>query len=240
MKAPEDKIVKWLQKSVEETKTKGLVFGMSGGLDSSVVSILCKKAFSGSCLGLIMPCDNALCDEKDASEVAGKFNIPVKHVQLYGVLKSLYPMLAIRTIGGEYMMPPIVIGNMKARLRMIILYYFANSLNYLVVGTGNLSEITIGYFTKYGDGGVDLLPLGNITKTEVKEMAKRLEVPNRIIMKPPSAGLWAGQTDEEEIGVTYEELDQMLIQKQSNMPEEIKERIVSTKHKREQPKVFLE
>jgi len=93
---------------------------------------------------------------------------------------------------------------------MLVLYYFANKLNYLVVGTGNKSELMIGYFTKYGDGGVDLLPLGDLLKTEVRALAEVLEIPKAIIEMPPSAGLWAGQTDETEIGMSYEVLDGIL------------------------------
>jgi len=93
---------------------------------------------------------------------------------------------------------------------MITLYYFANKLNYLVVGTGNKSELTMGYFTKYGDGGVDILPLGDLTKTEVYKLAKVLNIPQRIIKKPPSAGLWPGQTDEEEMGIKYKLLDKII------------------------------
>ena len=101
-------------------------------------------------------------------------------------------------------------ANVKPRLRMSTLYFVANSLNYLVAGTGNRSELTIGYFTKYGDGGVDLLPLGQLTKSEVLAMARDLEVPESIIDKTPSAGLWAGQTDEEEMGFTYADLERYL------------------------------
>ena len=101
-------------------------------------------------------------------------------------------------------------ANIKPRLRMTTLYAFANHLGYRVVGTGNRSELAIGYFTKWGDGGVDLLPLGNLTKTRVRELARHLGVPQRIIDKPPSAGLWEGQTDESEMGVTYEQLDAYL------------------------------
>jgi NAD+ synthase len=111
-------------------------------------------------------------------------------------------------------LPPgdrVAAGNLKARLRMAVWYYFANSRNYLVVGAGNKSEIKIGYFTKYGDGGVDILPLGDLLKTQVRELACELGIPEEIIVKSPSAGLWEGQTDEGEMGITYEELDRVLI-----------------------------
>jgi NAD+ synthase len=104
----------------------------------------------------------------------------------------------------------IPMANIKPRLRMSVLYYIANSLNYLVAGTGNRSELLIGYFTKYGDGGVDILPLGNLLKSEVQTLARTLDVPSAIIDKPPSAGLWHGQTDEAEMGFSYADLESYL------------------------------
>jgi NAD+ synthase len=111
------------------------------------------------------------------------------------------------------MLPPgtqLANANIKPRLRMITLYHLANSRNYLVAGTGNRSELMIGYFTKYGDGGVDLLPIGSLLKSDVRDLAAEIAVPKRIIDRAPSAGLWAGQTDEEEMGLTYEDLDAAL------------------------------
>jgi NAD+ synthase len=120
---------------------------------------------------------------------------------------------------------------------MITLYYTAQKLNYLVAGSSNRCEVTIGYFTKYGDGGVDIMPLGNLTKGEVRELAAYLDVPRAIIDKPPSAGLWAGQTDEEEMGISYEILDGYI--QTGDAPEDTKNRIESLKaaseHKRSLP-----
>ncbi len=106
----------------------------------------------------------------------------------------------------------LTIGNLKARIRMSIIYYYANSKNYLVSGTGNKSEILIGYFTKHGDGACDIEPIGDLYKTDVFELAKSMEVPDEIINKPPRAGLWTNQTDEDEIGMSYENLDKILYQ----------------------------
>lgn len=111
---------------------------------------------------------------------------------------------------------PIADANIQARIRMCILYYYANCYNYLVCGTGNKSELTMGYFTKYGDGAVDLLPLGNLTKTQVRQLAKELKISQEIIDKVPSAGLWEGQTDEEEMGITYELLDKVIMANEKN------------------------
>jgi len=125
-------------------------------------------------------------------------------------------------------------ANLKPRLRMLTLYYLANRLGYLVVGSGNRSELEVGYFTKYGDGGVDILPLGNLLKSEVWELARYLGIPEEIISKPPSAGLWPGQTDEGELGISYEELDRYLMSGEASA--EVKQRIEalsrSSSHKR--------
>jgi NAD+ synthase len=114
-------------------------------------------------------------------------------------------------------------ANLKPRLRMATLYYFANRLHYLVVGSGNKCELGIGYFSKYGDGGVDILPLGNMVKRQVREMACHLGIPEEVIDKPPSAGLWEGQTDEQEMGLTYDQLDTYFTS--GKAPEDVRRRI---------------
>jgi NAD+ synthase len=137
-------------------------------------------------------------------------------------------------------------ANLRPRLRMTTLYYFANKLNYLVVGTGNKSEVVMGYFTKYGDGGVDLEPLGGLLKSEVKKLARKLGIPKVVINKAPSAGLWHGQTDEGEMGITYDELDKIIAvlgskqekQCSTNLLKKVKNRMRSSKHKFLAPPVF--
>ncbi|MEW5760546.1 MAG: NAD(+) synthase, partial [Candidatus Thermoplasmatota archaeon] len=142
------------------------------------------------------------------------------------------------------------IGNLKARIRMLLLYAYANSKNLIVVGTGNKTELLCGYFTKFGDGGADILPIGDLYKTQVREMARFLEIPEKIINKVPSAGLWKGQTDEDELGIKYEKLDKILygielgldkneISNKVELPIKEVERIMNmvelTKHKRKFP-----
>lgn len=122
-------------------------------------------------------------------------------------------MLEVLPLGNK-----LASANLKPRLRMLTLYYYANNLNYLVAGTGNKSELMVGYFTKYGDGGVDILPIGGLVKAKVRELAGELGIPKEIIDKPPSAGLWDGQTDEEEIGITYEDLDKGILALESGSP----------------------
>jgi NAD+ synthase len=179
---------------VEGAGAEGVVLGMSGGVDSSVVAVLAKKGLGDGVLGLILPCHSDPTDVEHAQRVATKFDIKTEYVDLTPIfgclLKTLPP-------GGR-----LAVGNLKPRLRMATLYYYANSRNYLVMGTGNKCELACGYFTKYGDGGVDILPLGDLLKTQVRKLACELGIPEEIITKPPSAGLWEGQTDEGEMGIT--------------------------------------
>lgn len=207
-----DKLIGWVGQQVADAGAKGLVVGLSGGIDSAVTAAICKRVCPDTTLGVIMPCYSDAQDTEDAELVAETLGVPVKIV----VLDDIFDLLVSRLTGEPYDVRSrdLSIANIKPRLRMTTLYFFAARRQSLVVGTGNRSELTIGYFTKYGDGGVDLLPIGNLVKTQVKQLAKYLGVPQRIIEKRPSAGLWAGQDDEKEIGVTYEELDICLLKGQ--------------------------
>jgi NAD+ synthase len=198
-----ERISNWIRERVEEAGAQGVVVGMSGGVDSSVVAVLARRGLGDRVLGLVMPCHSDPTDVEHARRVTAKFGIKTEYVDLTLLFDCFLVIL-----------PPgdrLAVGNLKPRLRMATLYYFANSRNYLVVGTGNKSEIMVGYTTKYGDSGVDLLPLGDLLKTQVRELARELGIPDEIIVKPPSAGLWEGQTDEGEMGITYEELDRALL-----------------------------
>jgi len=199
-----DKLVQWIEEKVSAAGLGGAVFGMSGGIDSSVVAALCRNTFKRNILGLIMPCHSNPQDEQHALAVAEKFSIPIKKIELDAVYDNL---LESFSNGDDTATSHLAEANLKARLRMIILYFHANQLGYMVVGSGNRSELAVGYFTKYGDGGVDILPLGNLVKRQVRQLADSLCIPQAIIDKPPSAGLWQGQTDEEEMGYSYVELD---------------------------------
>ena len=130
-------------------------------------------------------------------------------------------------------------ANLKPRIRMATLYYFANQLHYLVVGSGNKCELAVGYFAKYGDGGVDILPLGNLVKSQVRELAHYLGIPEEVVDKPPSAGLWEGQTDEQEMGLTYEELDRYFTTGEATeeVRKRIEEKIALNAHKRVMPPI---
>jgi NAD+ synthetase len=217
------KLISWISDTVSAAGGKGVVVGMSGGLDSSVAAVLCRHAFPEAILGLILPCHSDEKDKEHAELVAGRFNIPVKVVGLDEVFEALVKLLPGE--GCNAAARKLAEANIKPRLRMVTIYYFANHLGYLVVGASNRSELSVGYFTKYGDGGVDLMPLGNLVKSQVRGLAEYLDIPREVIDKPPSAGLWSGQTDEMELGLTYSELDHYLVTGEAR--EETKEKIDS-------------
>ncbi len=232
-----DKLVLWIRDEVLAVGYRGVVVGMSGGIDSSVLAILCHLAFPQTTLGVIMPCYSSREDEEHAQAVAGKFSIPTKRVVLDTVFDTLLGVLP-----GERVEPSVnrlPKANLKARLRMLTLYYFANQLKYMVAGSGNRSELSVGYFTKYGDGGTDILPLGNLVKGQIRELAGFLGIPQPIIDKPPSAGLWQGQTDEDELGFSYDELDRYLLTGEASdtLKKKIESRIAASNHKRLPPRL---
>lgn len=242
-----EKISTWLRERATSAGARGYIFGLSGGIDSAVVARLCQLAFPQRVLGVMLPCYSHPQDEADARLVATTFGIPVARVDLGSTFDALTESLshAIRglpshvdTIDIKQQLPE---ANVKPRLRMTSLYFIANSLNYMVAGTGNRSEITLGYYTKYGDGGVDVLPIGGLLKSEVYALARDLGVPEPLITKPPTAGLWVGQTDEEEMGFSYEMLERYLAKGASAVPESVAQRIeqlrASSDHKRTMPAI---
>ncbi len=197
-----EKISTWLKGKGDAAGAQGAVFGISGGIDSAVVAGLAKHAWGDNVLGLMMPCHSMPYDAEHALLVVNKFDIPYSLIDLTPIFDEFK---AVLPEGNR-----LADSNLKARMRMATLYHHANTRNYVVIGTGNKAELMVGYFTKYGDSGVDLLPLGDLLKREVRAVARELGVPQVIIDKPPSAGLWPGQTDEAEMGITYDELDDAL------------------------------
>jgi NAD+ synthase len=218
-----DEIVTWLREQISVAGADGLALGLSGGIDSAVTGALAKRALGDRALGVLMPCHSVPEDLEVARLVARTFDIQTLTVDLTPAYEAL--LTALPPDGTE-----LSRANLKPRLRMTALYYLANSRNYLVAGTGNKSELTVGYFTKYGDGGVDLLPLGDLYKWQVRELARELGVPQQVIVRPPSAGLWAGQTDEGEMGITYEELDTGLSAIESGKMDGLKPAVLARIH----------
>jgi len=233
-----EKLVLWIREQVAAAKRKGVVVGMSGGIDSSVLAVLCHRAFPQSMVGVIMPCFSKEEDKAHALLVTKKFSIPTTEVILDDILNCLRKALPRYEV--ETTTDLVAQANLKSRLRMVTLYYVANQLQYLVVGSSNRSELEVGYFTKYGDGGVDIMPLGNLVKGQVRELAKFLGIPKPILDKPPSAGLWAGQTSEEELGFKYEEVDRYLLGSElaADVKRKIEAKIAANKHKRSLPPVL--
>ncbi len=193
--------VEYIRDMLKKTGAKGIVFGNSGGKDCALVGILSKKA-TDNVLAVIMPCEskqNYGSDKSDAEKLCEKFNIDYKIVDLTAAKKDI-----MAAIGEE--LPNGSVINIAPRLRMTTLYAIAAKYGYLVAGTGNASERYMGYFTKWGDGAFDFNPIANIKATEVFEYLRYLGAPESIINKAPSAGLFEGQTDEKEMGVTYQEI----------------------------------
>lgn len=196
-------IVDFIREYVAEAGVQRVVLGLSGGIDSSLVAALaCEAIGSENVLGLMLPVD-AEKDAKnidDAKLVAETLDMPHEIFDLKDAVAA-YDSLNLDKVAR---------GNLAARLRMVTWYARANQENRLVLGTGNKTELMIGYFTKYGDGGTDALPIGDLYKANVWDLSRHLGIPEPIIKKAPSAGLWEGQTDEKEIGISYPELDSIL------------------------------
>lgn len=231
-------IVSWIKKQVREAGSKGIVMGVSGGIDSAVVLALAKEAVGKNrVLALILSCHSHPRDARDARLAGKKFGVKVKQIDLSGIYDKLIGLLPSANNLARF--------NLKPRLRMLVLYYFANKLKFLVCGTGNKSELKVGYFTKHGDGATDILPIGDLLKRQVVKLAKELKVPEGIINKPPTAGLWPGQTDEGEMGITYAQLDDILgrLENKKNqvLPKEkvrkVKTMIKKSEHKRQGTRV---
>ena len=229
-----DSITVWLKDRVIEAGCKGIVFGLSGGIDSAVVAALSKRAFPNDSLGIIMPCHSISEDEEHARLVADAFNLRTVKVDLSEVFDVYVDKLS--DTGSNI----LALSNIKPRLRMTTLYYFAQLNKYLVAGTSNKSEMTIGYFTKHGDSGADILPIADLVKEEVRKLARYLNIPDIIINKPPSAGLWENQTDEKEMGFSYNQLDSYIRTgvAEQNVKEKIEKMNKLSEHKRRLPVMF--
>ena len=196
----------FIKSTVTKAGAKGVVIGLSGGIDSAVVTKLCADALGPeNVLNVFMPSRGTPPEDyKVTSELSSQWGTEFRVVDVQPAVDAL---AAVLLSDAE---TPLERGNISARCRMIVLYNLAKKRQYLVVGTSNQSEIMMGYFTKFGDGACDMTPLANLYKTEVRQIAALIGVPQPIIDKPPSAGLWEGQTDESDMGIKYEDLDKIL------------------------------
>ena len=246
-------LVAWLRAQVEDAGMRGVVFGLSGGVDSAVVCGLAAEALGPErCLGIIMPAESIPEDAQLARDVAQAFGVRAIEIDLSDAVGALRSMLhdhadearaAAHGVGtGVKDTSPaapapqekLAQANLKPRLRMITLYYYANLLDYLVIGTGNKAEFTLGYFTKWGDGAADGFLLADLLKHEVWALAREIGVPAAVVERAPSAGLWSGQTDEEEMGLRYVDIDRYLATGSSGdaaVDAEIERRNRNSRHK---------
>ncbi len=233
----------FIRSTVQKIGCKGVVVGLSGGVDSATVTKLCVDALGPEkVLNVFMPSRVTPAEDyKTTSELSSMWGTEYRVVDVQPAVDAL---AAVLLSGRE---TPLERGNISARCRMIVLYNLAKKRDYIVMGTSNQSELMMGYFTKFGDGACDVTPLANMYKTEVRQIARIIGVPEPIIAKPPSAGLWEGQTDESEMGITYENLDGILydmeqdrtdpqIATDTGLPlseiERIRKQVVSMEHKR--------
>ncbi|MEG0692472.1 MAG: NAD(+) synthase [Oscillospiraceae bacterium] len=231
--------IQFIKDILVDAHADGIVFGNSGGKDSALVGILCKLACD-NVLGVIMPCQskrNYGEDTVDALEVANQFQIETTTVDLTATKESI--VSAIHKISE---ISPMAGNNIAPRLRMTTLYTIAQTGNALVAGTGNKSERTMGYFTKWGDGACDFNPIADLTATEIFEFLRYLNAPQSIIEKAPSAGLFDGQTDEQEMGLTYAQLDHYITtgDAQPAIKNKIDRAYKISAHKRRMPSLFGE
>lgn len=237
---------------VEAARVKGVVIGVSGGVDSATTLYLSVRALGKSrVFGLLMP-DSTVTPKEDIDDaidllrsVGAEFHI-IDIAPIVDVYKSALPIYEAEE--GPDRVP---VGNLRARIRMSLLYYYANKMGYMVAGTGDRSEILIGYYTKYGDGAVDMLPIGVLYKSQVRRLATRLGVPERVAYKPSSPRLWRGQTAEGELGVSYDQVDLVLfsvldlglspeeVPDATGVPREVVEKVLEryreSEHKRNPP-----
>lgn len=235
-------LVKWLQDTASQAHVDTMVVGLSGGIDSAVVAALLKKAFGPRARTYILPCESSQQDIDDALLVASSLDIHCQIIDLTETYHTLIKQFDENTNPDAYR---LALGNTKARLRMTTLYANAQINNALVCGTDNRDEWYVGYFTKHGDGGVDVVPLLHLTKRQVRKLAEYLNIPTTVITKAPTAGLFGSQTDEQELGLTYDQIDDYL----EGLPcdDNVKERLLHlhaiSMHKRQlakQPELTFE
>ena len=210
----EEIIKTFIKMKVEEAGASGVVIGVSGGLDSAVVAHLCVRTLGkDKVMAVMMPERHSNPQDLEHGILVTK-SLGIEHV-VVDITEAVESFLKTTA---KLKKDKVSAANVKARCRMVALYYIANSTNRLVFGCSNKTELMVGYFTKFGDGGADYLPIGDLYKTQVRELAKKLGIQKIILDKPPSAGLWEGQTDEAEMGVSYDILDQILYGLETGVP----------------------
>ncbi len=205
-----EEILEFIKRVVKDADASGVVLGLSGGVDSALAAALCTRALGKEkVLGVLMPAFfTPKEDIADALELARMLGIRTESVDIDSICKAFFKALDISSEGAKMRIP---LANVRARIRMIILYFYANANNYLVVGTGDRSETLIGFFTKFGDGAGDFFPIRHLYKTQVRELAKYLGIPKRIVFKPSSPQLYPGHKLSDEVPLDYDRLDPVLV-----------------------------
>jgi NAD+ synthase len=241
----ETRVTRFIREYVEKAGANGIVLGLSGGVDSNTIAALSSRSIGGDkVVGLLMP-EHETFNQKDIDDaglVAKKFGLETQVCDITKAVEGFYKTVPIFDAGDK-----LCKGNVKARTRMIVLYYYANKLNRIVAGSSDKSETMMGYFTKWGDVAADISPIMDLFKTQVRKLAEHLGVPTKLAMKPSTPALWPNQMAETELGIKYETLDLILfglerfmspediaeqLQMDSGLVEKIKNRWLSTEHKR--------
>jgi len=241
-------IIRRISEYISESGKNGGIIGLSGGIDSSVTTVLLSKATQNYFILLMPSSSTPQKDMEDAKKIINMIgaNNKYKIINIDPILESFKNEIKTND--------KLVLGNIKARIRMVLLYAYAQIMNYLVIGTGDKSELLLGYFTKYGDGGVDILPIGDLYKTQVRELGRYLGLPEDIVTKPSSPALWEGQTAEGELGVSYDIIDAVLylrvekmmdinsiakeLQIDAEIVSKIDRMVKTSQHKRLPPEIF--
>lgn len=242
-------ITEWIREQLRRAGRSRAVVGVSGGVDSAVTAVLTRRAVPDGTLALTLPVGEADASfTQRALRVCERFEIPCRVVTIGPIVELCAQWLPPEAEREDPERSRLALANLRPRVRMTLLYLHANALGALVVGTSNKSELEVGYFTKYGDGGVDIEPLAGLYKSEVRELARHLGVPEEVVEAPPSAGLWEGQTDEEEMGVTYRQIETYLRAREAGREpdlapavlERLTQMVSASEHKRAAPAGFEE
>jgi len=244
----EKRICRFIKEYVENAGSKGIVLGLSGGIDSGTIAALSSRAIGGgNVLGLMLPEEENFSqkDIEDAKLVAEKFNLQTQICDMSSVLSCLYKSIPVFDPNDR-----LCKGNLKARTRMIYLYYYANKFNKIVCGSSDKSETMMGYFTKWGDVAADITPIMDLYKTQIRKLAIHLGIPKELVLKPSTPALWPNQTAENELGIKYETLDLILyglekfmktieianqLNIQKTIVDAVKNRWLANEHKRKMP-----